>query len=613
MGKFRSKRRSRRVFVANQHAKIGKNVVEFKAKRRGRPRKNEVEEVRPVDSMVATNVTSGRSSTPIHGQSSAARVGRSRSSQKISKAGRTLSDVLVEGHHTETGYRLMDMEVLSNVIKLLGCPECHSLSLKLKDDLSTKNGFANHLTLDCQECCWSYDFFTSKKVKGYYEVNKRFAYAMRCNGKGYTGCKKFCAVMNIPTMPTKNNFSKLNKSIKSAVFDVAEESMKRAGAEVRNLVGKECGTSVDGCWQKRGYVSLNGCVSVLSMDTGKVVDVEPMSRHCKGCETHLKLDKSSAKFKKWQKGHTCKANFDGSAPAMEPEGAKRIFARSQEKHGLLYTKFCGDGDSKSFPAVEKIYKGEGKMVEKLECIGHVQKRMGTALRKLKREKKGLGGRGKLTDKMVDKIQNYYGIAIRSNVGNLEAMKKAVLAVLFHCASSAEKSYHNYCPDGKDSWCGFKADKANISSNFKPGQGLPLEIIGLLKPIFANLSRDELLRKCLHGQTQNQNESFHRVIWDRVPKSTYVGRDIFETGIYDAVSHFNDGARATISVLQQLGLEPGHYSQKICNELDASRIYSSEYREKESSKLRRKKLRGKRKAKGDKYQEKEGETYGAGQF
>ena len=50
------------------------------------------------------------------------------------------------------------------------------------------------------------------------------------------------------------------------------------------------------------------------------------------------------------------------------------------------------------------------VVEKKECVGYVQKRLGTALRKLKKEKKGLGGKGKLTDNMIDKLQNYYGIA-----------------------------------------------------------------------------------------------------------------------------------------------------------------------------------------------------------
>ena len=263
---------------------------------------------------------------------------------------------------------------------------------------------------------------------------------MRCIGKGYAGAKKLCSVLNILTMPTRKNYDKLNKSIKSAVFDEAQESMKRAGLEVKSFIGKnntDCGVSVDGSWQKRGHVSLNGCVSVISMDTGKALDVEPMSRYCKSCKVYAKLDKNLDSFKDWQRGHTCKANFEGSAAAMEPEGAKRIFKRSEDKHSLRFTDFYGDGDSKSFPAVENVYKG--KLLQKLECIGHVQKRMGTALQKLKKDKKGLGGKGKLTNKMIDKIQNYYGIAIRSNVGNLEAMREAVLAVLFHCTSSKRRT------------------------------------------------------------------------------------------------------------------------------------------------------------------------------
>ena len=69
--------------------------------------------------------------------------------------------------------------------------------------------------------------------------------------------------------------------------------------------------------------------------------------------------------------------------------------------------------------------------------------MGTALRKLKKRKKSLWGKGRLTERMIDKMQNYYGIAIRSNIGNIDKMKKAILAVLFHCASSKEKQYHNF--------------------------------------------------------------------------------------------------------------------------------------------------------------------------
>ena len=70
-------------------------------------------------------------------------------------------------------------------------------------------------------------------------------------------------------------------------------------------------------------------------------------------------------------------------------------------------------------------------VKKRECIGHVQKRVGYRLRELKKRVKVLGGRGELTKRIIDKLQNYFGIAIRSNVGNLEGMEQSVLASIFH--------------------------------------------------------------------------------------------------------------------------------------------------------------------------------------
>ena len=52
--------------------------------------------------------------------------------------------------------------------------------------------------------------------------------------------------------------------------------------------------------------------------------------------------------------------------------------------------------------------------------------MGSALHRLVVEYKGkflsdskkISGTGRLTKKVIDKLQNYYGMAIRSNVGDL---------------------------------------------------------------------------------------------------------------------------------------------------------------------------------------------------
>jgi hypothetical protein len=100
----------------------------------------------------------------------------------------------------------------------------------------------------------------------------------------------------------------------------------------------------------------------------------------------------------------------------------------------------------------------------------------------------------LTDALIDRLQNYYGIAIRSNVGNLEAMKKAIQASLMHCIASKRRNLHMSCPAGADSWCRFQQDRAKGTSLYKPGPGLPDEIIRLVKPIYERLSNDALLER-----------------------------------------------------------------------------------------------------------------------
>jgi hypothetical protein len=75
-------------------------------------------------------------------------------------------------------------------------------------------------------------------------------------------------------------------------------------------------------------------------------------------------------------------------PSMEVEGIKRIFGRSEETRQLQYTEYFGDGDSKAYNEVENCF--DGVYVEKKECVDHMQKRVGTALRKLKKSTKELG-------------------------------------------------------------------------------------------------------------------------------------------------------------------------------------------------------------------------------
>ena len=205
---------------------------------------------------------------------------------------------------------------------------------------------------------------------------------------------------------------------------------------------------------------------------------------------------------------------------MEAECVKRIFEHAIKKHKSRYVQFLGDGDTKSYINVKDTQPGIE--IEKLECVGHYQKRIGTRLRNLKQKEKELGDRGCLSDATIDRLHNYVGVAIRQNVEDLKSMKSSFSVSLFHVGCNKDNSYHYpHCPIVPNSWCKYSADRANKTETYKPGQSLPRDIIYKIIPIFLGLSKYSELEKCLHGKTQNANESFNTTMWERIPKTTFV--------------------------------------------------------------------------------------------
>ncbi|GFT09406.1 hypothetical protein TNCV_5062701 [Trichonephila clavipes] len=63
---------------------------------------------------------------------------------------------------------------------------------------------------------------------------------------------------------------------KIATRETCEHSMAEAVREAvdENDGQRDLAVAVDGSWQKRGFSSKNGLVTVTSVDTGKVIDVE---------------------------------------------------------------------------------------------------------------------------------------------------------------------------------------------------------------------------------------------------------------------------------------------------------------------------------------------------
>ncbi|GFS77527.1 uncharacterized protein TNCV_320821 [Trichonephila clavipes] len=92
-------------------------------------------------------------------------------------------------------------------------------------------------------------------------------FGLRLIGRGFTAGKKLLCTLNLPCT-SKNTFRAHELKLLEAVQLCSEENMKAASKEVQNFKkSTTCGVSVDGSWQRRGHMSLNGCVSVISIDT----------------------------------------------------------------------------------------------------------------------------------------------------------------------------------------------------------------------------------------------------------------------------------------------------------------------------------------------------------
>jgi len=125
---------------------------------------------------------------------------------------------------------------------------------------------------------------------------------------------------------------------------------------------------------------------------------------------------------------------------------------------------------------------------------------------------------------VNTIQNYFGLAIRQTAKNnklddtqkVYQMKKNIRAVLFHCTdSSSQQRRHVLCPIGPESWCKWKRSEVDQGNgNYKPKINLLEWIHDIILSYFNDLSDDKLLKKCVHGETQNCNEGINNVIWSR---------------------------------------------------------------------------------------------------
>ena len=146
--------------------------------------------------------------------------------------------------------------------------------------------------------------------------------------------------MDMPDPMAQTTYDQINSELHNAYFGTALESLEKAAHEICDLESQKLDdtasttdidsildtkVSGDGAWQKRGHSSLNSVVTLI-----------------------------------------------GNGQCMQ-----KMFGRSANLHSLQYTFYIEDGDTKLFDQICKSDPYPGYTIKKGECVGHVQKRVGS--------------------------------------------------------------------------------------------------------------------------------------------------------------------------------------------------------------------------------------------
>ena len=505
--------------------------------------------------------------------------------------------------------------MMSTLVKGLLCLECSAPTLKIRA-VDRRLGLVCLYETYCTTCgvvlnsTLSSDRTDKERAGNVPFVVVRQAVAATMDmGVGHAGLVKLCRFMDMAPIHHRSYarhvrvVTAANMKVVSSLMDDAATTVRQAYREHDPSITQDSildlTVTFDGSWMTRGHNSLYGIGCVVDIMTGLVLDLTVLSLYCQRCACAKKQYRgtNTLGFKTWMASHReCNKNFRGTSGGMEVEDAEILWNRSLERN-LRYTTMVSDGDSKSFKHLtnKRVY-GDVEL-HKEECINHVAKRLGTALRKLatsgKKAGVTLGGRGfgRLMQATIVKLTAYYGKAVRAHRGDLPAMTDAVWATFDHATSTDEKPQHGRCPVGPDSWCFYQ--KA-LATGQQPGPhrtnvGTPLsaDVARHVKDVYTRLAHKDLLERCLLGKTQNPNESLHSKVWAKCPKTGFVGLQRVLSATCAAVAEFNSGVEVTMRRLcDAMGIASGTRLIASAEDADRRRLLEAERQTEASTKTAR---------------------------
>ncbi|GFU83684.1 uncharacterized protein TNCV_1412221 [Trichonephila clavipes] len=77
-----------------------------------------------------------------------------------------------------------------------------------------------------------------------------------------------------------------------------------------------------------------------------------------------------------------------------------------------------------------------------------------------------------------------------------------------------------------------------------------KVVAKILPVYHRLASNEILSRCISGNSQNGNESLYSVIWSHCPKESIQSKKRVEISLVTAVCEFNFGSLFTLKHVHQ---------------------------------------------------------------
>ena len=290
--------------------------------------------------------------------------------------------------------------MLSNLVKGLHCLECGAASLIVRV-ADHRLGLVAAMETVCTECdVVLKSTLKSDRIEGstvgnvpFFVVRQAVAASMDM-GVGHAGLVKLCRFLDIKPL-THTSFTKhvhaicyANKIVVTRMLDEAANTVRRVYSDIDSSIETDdtidLTVSYDG---SRGHKSQYGIGCVIEVMMGLVIDLQVMSLYLQRCAhastRHGGVHTCGFIESEWYRTHEpeCNKNYEGSSGGMETKAAELLWDRSTNRD-FRYTTMLSDGDARTFNHLSSLQVYSEVELQKEECINHVAKRLGTALRKL---------------------------------------------------------------------------------------------------------------------------------------------------------------------------------------------------------------------------------------